>query len=228
MKHTLIILIILNIIASVAITGVCESVEGVEPEDGPEFSEEVGTEGFLRLHIRANSDSEEDQALKIKVRDKILEYTSKHFKDIASKEDAMVAVQSNLDEIEAVALAEIEARGYDYDVNAEINREEFEYREYDGFYLPAAEYDSLIINIGSGEGQNWWCVIFPAVCLSGSVETETNTDDNTDAEVDEEDSVEVSVNIDAVPEQYRLSETPAPENVKYELWIVKFFKNLFS
>ena len=129
---------------------------------------------FFRLHIRANSDSEEDQALKLKVRDDILEYTTNLLSSCSDKTEAMRLVSANTEKIEQIAKKRILAEGYGYGVRASVRREYFERREYDGFFLPAGEYDSLIVELGSGQGHNWWCVLYPCVCLSGSTDGSEN------------------------------------------------------
>ncbi len=119
---------------------------------------------IVRLHIVANSDSEEDQALKLRVRDRLLEATSAS----VSKEDAA----GLLEEYEAIARREIADSGYDYGVRAEYGRFYFPTKDYGGLTYPAGEYDAVRITIGEGEGQNWWCVLFPPLCyVKGSVDS---------------------------------------------------------
>lgn len=132
---------------------------------------EISNEVF-RLHILANSDAESDQELKLKVRDKVLEYTESLFENSHSKEEAENAVSDNLQEICNVALKEVRNNGYDYGVTAEITNMYFTTRYYDSYTLPSGMYDALRITIGSGEGHNWWCVMYPSVCIS----TEENQD----------------------------------------------------
>ena len=106
----------------------------------------------VRLHVLANSDSEEDQALKLRVRDAVLERTE------------------TLLELERIAAEEIAAAGYDYPVTAELTDTEFPTREYDGFTLPAGKYLALRVVIGEGAGRNWWCVVFPPLCAAASAD----------------------------------------------------------
>lgn len=126
---------------------------------------EISNEVF-RLHILANSDAESDQELKLKVRDKVLEYTESLFENSHSKEETENAVSDNLQEICNVALKEVRYNGYDYGVTAEITNMYFTTRYYDSYTLPSGMYDALRITIGSGEGHNWWCVMYPSVCIS--------------------------------------------------------------
>ena len=124
----------------------------------------------FRLHILANSDNEEDQNLKLKVRDRVLEYTETLFKNAGSKEEAESIISDNLQNISNVAYAEVIDNGYDYKVKAEITNMYFTTRYYENYTLPSGMYDALRITIGSGNGHNWWCVMYPSICISSEEE----------------------------------------------------------
>ena len=126
----------------------------------------------FRLHILANSDSDADQALKLKVRDKMLSYTAELFRDAPDKETSMQAVGQHLREIAEVACDEVRANGYDYPVKAEITRMYFSTRHYDGYTLPAGMYDALRLSIGKAGGHDWGGVMDPSLCLSSATERE--------------------------------------------------------
>lgn len=132
---------------------------------------EISNEVF-RIHILANSDSQADQNLKLKVRDEILAYSEELFNSANSKEEAEKIVQENLAEIIAVAQKKVYDEGYDYKVNAEITNMYFTTRYYEQFTMPSGMYDALRVTIGEGEGQNWWCVMYPSICLSASIESD--------------------------------------------------------
>ena len=123
-----------------------------------------------RLHVLANSDSEEDQALKLRVRDRVLERATELLEQSADRQEAEALLRGNLLELENLAAEEIAAAGYDYPVTAELTDTTFPTREYDGFTLPAGEYLALRIVIGEGAGQNWWCVVFPPLCTTASAD----------------------------------------------------------
>lgn len=129
----------------------------------------------FRLHILANSDSTEDQQLKLKVRDGLLSYTSEIFKDCKSKDESIKTTKIKLDDIKSRAQQIVYENGYDYKVDAYITNMSFNTRVYDNFTLPAGKYDSLRITIGSGEGKNWWCVLYPALCIPGATTDELNS-----------------------------------------------------
>lgn len=124
--------------------------------------------GVLRLHILANSDSDKDQALKLAVRDSILENSENIFESASNKEDALENAKENLPKIIGTARKTIKENGYDYSVSGEVEKCYFNTRVYDNFTLPAGYYDAVRIKIGSAKGKNWWCVLFPEVCISAS------------------------------------------------------------
>lgn len=121
-------------------------------------------EDTIRLHILANSDSKEDQALKITVRDGLLLEYGERLRSAGSFEGAAQLAEGLLSEIESFAEELINAEGYDYSVTAILSEEWYETRDYDGFSLPCGIYTSLRILIGEGKGKNWWCVMYPPLC----------------------------------------------------------------
>ena len=124
----------------------------------------------VRLHILANSDSEEDQALKLRVRDRVLERATELLEQTGDRREAADVLQSHLPELERIAAEEISDCGYEYDVTAEVANTMFPTKEYDGFTLPAGEYLALRIIIGEGNGHNWWCVVFPRLCTTAAAD----------------------------------------------------------
>lgn len=122
-------------------------------------------DSVFRLHILANSDSDEDQNLKLKVRDNVLEYMKNISSDVSSKEEVVTLMKNNLDAFEGIALQTIHDEGYDYDVSLSIGKYDFPTKTYGDISLPAGMYDALRIEIGEAEGHNWWCVMFPTLCF---------------------------------------------------------------
>lgn len=133
--------------------------------------EQIPNEVF-RLHVLANSDSEEDQALKLKVRDRLLDETGELFNECTTKEEAMSTAKANIAYLEQVAQDEIYKQGYTYGVTVEVENIFFNNRQYDDITMPAGNYDALRVLIGEGAGQNWWCVLFPAMCLPAAEKRE--------------------------------------------------------
>ena len=125
----------------------------------------------IRLHVIANSDSGADQALKLAVRDRVLEAAEGLYPPDADLEQARAVLEENLEALAAAGQAEVEARGYGYPVTARLERCWFPTKEYGDFALPAGTYEALRVVIGDGAGENWWCVAFPPLCLGAASET---------------------------------------------------------
>ena len=125
----------------------------------------------IRLHILANSDSREDQELKLAVRDRLLVDYGERLKSGGSYEGAEAMVKILLPEIEDSVEKWIEEMGFDYQARATLGVEWYETREYEDFALPAGYYTSLRVIIGDGEGQNWWCVMYPPMCMEMACES---------------------------------------------------------
>jgi stage II sporulation protein R len=122
----------------------------------------------IRLHVLANSDTEEDQSLKLMVRDAIIESIAELTEFVSSRSEAAAIIESSLEEIESLALGVIEKQGFDYSVKAVLDEEYYPERSYEGIRLPEGRYLSLKVMIGSAKGQNWWCVLYPPLCTSVS------------------------------------------------------------
>ena len=150
----------------------CFSVCNILPIHG----EEKIYDSVVRLHGLANSDSDEDQALKLKVRDAILAYVSPRVIDSKSREEAAKILNSELLAIKEIAKDVIKNEGYEYDVDVTLTFEDYPTRNYESMSFPSGEYMSLRVLIGEAEGQNWWCVLFPPLCLSAASEKSENED----------------------------------------------------
>ena len=125
---------------------------------------------LIRLHVVANSDSEEDQALKLKVRDAVVDRLQETMQNLPDVEDAKAYLEEHLPELEAFVNQLIRELGFADTAKVSLDREAFDIREYDTFSLPSGQYESLRITIGEGEGKNWWCVVFPTLCLPATSE----------------------------------------------------------
>ena len=123
------------------------------------------SDSVFRLHVLANSDSEEDQNLKYKVRDALISYLEEIDKDASSKEEVIELITNHLSDFETIAEQTIIENGYHYDVTVEIGNFDFPTKNYGDISLPAGYYDALRVKIGEAKGQNWWCVMFPPLCF---------------------------------------------------------------
>ena len=126
-------------------------------------------DSVIRLHVVANSDSKEDQALKLKVRDAILSASAEKLSKAETRDEAIALVYNELGILEATARETIIAEGYDYPVKIKLCEEDYPTKNYEAFCFPSGEYLSLQVLIGNAEGQNWWCVLFPPLCVSSAI-----------------------------------------------------------
>ncbi len=122
----------------------------------------------IRLHVVANSDSDEDQALKLEVKEEVLGLLREELRGDDSVGMAQKTIRDNLDRIEEEAGSYIHDRGYDYEVHAELGTCYFPVKEYGDLTFPAGEYKALQVKIGRSEGRNWWCVMYPTLCFTDS------------------------------------------------------------
>lgn len=178
----------------------------------PVHGEEKIYDTVLRLHVVANSDSDEDQALKLKVRDAVIEESRAMLEGCETREDAAVTVEKNRDRLLCVAKQVIVEEGYSYPVAVELGLEEYPEKTYDSCCFPAGEYLSLQVKIGNATGQNWWCVLFPPLCLSA-------------ASADNEDAF-VSVGLNK--EQYSIITQTDKSTYRVRFKILEVFKSIFG
>lgn len=158
------------------------------------------SEAVFRLHVLANSDSEEDQALKLKVRDSLINYMNSICSNCSTKEEAIFIATEHKNDFQKIAEKTIAENGYDYPVKININTFYFPTKNYGDISLPAGYYDALRVEIGEAKGQNWWCVMFPSLCFidisSGIVDEEAkdnlheNLDDESYSIISEKESSE--------------------------------------
>ncbi len=182
---------------------------------------------LFRLHILANSDSEEDQQLKYDLRDYLLQDMSDIFKDCQSATQAKFAAKENLSQIAEKSALFVKEKGYDYKVTASVENIYFTTRRYGSTVVPAGNYDSLRIVIGEGEGHNWWCVMFPPLCL-GAVEEYVTSDEDLIMcrnKVESSNHHNVSSNSTISNKTSRIIEQDQPVEVRFALfeWIEKLF-----
>lgn len=147
------------------IFSLCISVSGFEQR-----CQSVRDEVF-RLHIKANSDSEYDQGLKLKVRDSIIELSEGLFCESKNKDDAIKTAKENLPAIIETAENTLKENGCDLKVSARVDKSLFDTRVYGDITMPAGYYNSLVLEIGEGKGKNWWCVMFPQMCVPAAEST---------------------------------------------------------
>lgn len=157
-------------------------------------------DSVVRLHVLANSDSEYDQALKLQVRDGVLAATAELLSDCTTRGQALEVIGANLDTIRRSAQEVIEREGAEYDVTVKLCEEDYPTKNYESVCFPAGRYMSLQVCIGEAEGKNWWCVLFPGMCLSAASKT---------------DAEQAFIQAGLTPEQYKL--VTESDGAKYKL-----------
>lgn len=157
-------------------------------------------DSVVRLHVLANSDSAEDQALKLKVRDAVLEVSADILEGCDTRSDAIAALEGRAEDIRGTAIDVIRDEGYDYDVTVKLCEEQYPTKNYESVCFPSGEYMSLQVCIGEARGKNWWCVLFPKLCLSAATK---------------ESSEQAFVQAGLTPEQYKI--ITESEGTKYKL-----------
>ncbi len=124
------------------------------------------TGDYLRIHIRANGNDSESQAVKYAVKEDVVNYLTPLVANCKDKQSAVAGVKSRLSKIADVASKTLRKNGFSYGAKASVQEEQFPTRVYDGYTLPAGKYTALIIELGSGKGDNWWCVVYPPLCFA--------------------------------------------------------------
>ncbi len=163
MKYFLSIICVLGIVLTLIFCGI---------KNGGN-QQEINPEDYLRIHIRANSDEQIDQNVKYKVKDAVVESLIPILAECTTKSEAKKILKNNFSVIENVANNVLKANGFGYKSSANFSREYFPTRVYDKVTLLEGEYDALVLNLGQGGGNNWWCVVYPAFCF-----LETKNSDN--------------------------------------------------
>ena len=175
----------------------------------PVHGEEELYSETVRLHVIAQSDSEDDQKLKLEVRDAVLRLLEEELTDELNVEAAEQKIERILGDIELEAEKTLIANGCGDAVKAELVYEEYPTRYYEGFTLPSGMYRSLKITIGEGEGRNWWCILFPSVCISDAVSAENEY-----------------IEAGFTPEQYRIIDNASPRRYKVRFKILEILSDI--
>lgn len=203
---------------ALSIIGIIVLFSGYNKNVQAEETQETMSSKIIRFHVLANSDSEEDQALKLKVRDNVLEYIAPKLKESKSKDQSREILISEEENVRDICLKVIRDNGYDYGVDIQLNKQNFPVKTYGNIVLPQGEYEAYRILIGNGEGQNWWCVMFPPLCFVDISKGEPAYEEN-------EKNMKEVLN----DEEYSLVDgTKKEEEMTFAFKIVEIIKSLFS
>ena len=181
----------------------------------PIHGEEGVYENVIRLHVIANSDSEEDQSLKLAVRDAILDLCVPRLSDCKSRDEAQSLVEELKDEIQTVAEETLRTLGCEDSVTVLIGEESYPEKQYESLCFPSGTYLSLRVCIGEAAGQNWWCVLFPPICMSAATATKEEAED-------------AFIAVGFTPEQYRIITDTDEVTYKLKFKFLEFFEEAFG
>ena len=208
------VILILSLIAIISIMSISIKNEADKIDNVSESYKEK----LIRFHVIANSDTEEDQELKLKVRDEIISYLQPKLENSSSIEESEKIITSEYDNLQSISRETILDNGYEYDVKVGIEYSNFPTKQYSNVILPAGEYKALKVVRGEGKGKNWWCVMFPPLCFvdeeNGVIDK--STDEKLQSVLDEE--------------EYNLITTKNKEEgnvVKFKFKIVEVVKDMF-
>ena len=171
-------------------------------------------DSVFRLHVIANSDSKQDQDLKLKVRDELLKYMNNLAENCSSKEEVIQLAKENKDKFKQIAEQTITENGFSYSVSVEIGDSNFPTKTYGDISLPAGTYDALKVKIGEAKGQNWWCVMFPPLCFV----------DVSSGIVPDESKEELKENLN--DEEYAVISETDDNKINFKFKLIEFFQNL--
>lgn len=178
-------LILINILVLFSLVGSVNYGQASEVNEELQYEEIV--DKIIRFHVLANSDTDEDQKLKLKIRDGVINYISPKLKDSKSLEESRKIVLENKETMEKISEKVIKENGYDYEVTSMLSRENFPDKVYGDLIFPQGEYEAYRILIGKAKGQNWWCVMFPPLCF---VDETKNIVDSTEIKEEIENGIE--------------------------------------
>ncbi|WP_431520652.1 stage II sporulation protein R [Clostridium beijerinckii] len=122
-------------------------------------------DSLIRFHVIANSDNDDDQQLKLKVKNRVIDYLYPYLNSSQSLDESRKIIKDKMEDVKTLAQEVIKDNNYDYDVKVELSRENFPDKSYGNITLPQGNYEAFRIIIGSGQGRNWWCVMFPPLCF---------------------------------------------------------------
>ncbi len=180
---------------------------------------------LIRFHVIANSDTEEDQNLKLKVRDRVIEALSGKLSGVTSLEEAEIELEKNIEYVNKIAKEVIEENNYTYEVNTMLSYENFPDKVYGDCVFPQGNYEAFRVIIGEGKGQNWWCVMFPSLCF---VDESKNSVDSTNLK-DEIANIE-SKNYNITNEKKKKNDESNNVNseIKFKFKVVEAVENMFD
>jgi len=213
MKKIIVRLLLFSMCTSILVG--CTSIPNLE--EGKTYNYEEVKDVLIRFHVIANSDTQEDQNLKLKVRDEVIEHLYPYLEKSSSLEESRNIIIAKEDEVNKIALKVIKDNGYSYSVKVDLSKENFPEKSYGNIILPQGEYEAFRVIIGKGQGKNWWCVMFPPLCFIDVTKGKIQEDES-------KDQLDKQVEENREDKKTETSEEDAPK-VKFK--IVEIFEDFF-
>lgn len=185
-------------------------------------------DSVIRFHVIANSDSEKDQNLKLKVKDKVIEYLYPYLSQSQSLAESRQIIKNNMDKVKNIAEKVISDNKYDYSVKVQLSRENFPDKTYGNIALPQGNYEAFRIIIGSGQGKNWWCVMFPPLCFVDETKAQVEYDKTEERIEENKDKTSSALEVDSGDSEKEKQEDDTKNNIQIKFKIVEMFKELFK
>jgi len=185
-------------------------------------------DSLIRFHVIANSDNEEDQNLKLKVKNKVIDYLYPYLNASKSLDESRKIIKDRMQEVKKLAEEVIKDNNYEYGIQVELSRENFPDKSYGNITLPQGNYEAFRIIIGDGQGRNWWCVMFPPLCFVDESKAEVEYDKTEDKI---KSNLEMELNSDENKSEKLDAQNDKQNNgndVQIKFKIVEIFKNLFN
>ncbi|MEC1751497.1 stage II sporulation protein R [Bacillus mojavensis] len=224
MKKTVIICIYMFLLLSGALVGLAKEETAQQSENEPV----VIPDEAIRLRILANSDRDEDQELKRRIRDAVNKEITTWVKDITSIEEARRLIRSKLPEIKEIAKETMEKEGASQSISVDFDKISFPTKLYGSMVYPAGEYEAILITLGNGEGANWWCVLFPPLCFLDFSNGEA-VKEQEDKEASKKQTEKALEDLTAKAEKaQKEDEKEKEDDTEVKFFVVEWFSDLFS
>lgn len=186
-------------------------------------------DSLIRFHVIANSDSDNDQQLKLKVKDKVIDYLYPYLNASESLDESRQIIKDKMEDVKKLAQEVIKDNKYDYDVKVELSRENFPDKSYGNITLPQGNYEAFRIIIGSGQGKNWWCVMFPPLCFVDESKAQVEYDETENKIKSKENKLDSQTELNADEnESSNQEDLDKQNNIQIKFKIAEIFKDIFN
>ncbi|AVK49508.1 stage II sporulation protein R [Clostridium sp. MF28] len=183
-------------------------------------------DSLIRFHVIANSDNDDDQQLKLKVKNRVIDYLYPYLNSSQSLDESRKIIKDKMEDVKTLAQQVIKDNNYDYDVKVELSRENFPDKSYGNITLPQGNYEAFRIIIGSGQGRNWWCVMFPPLCFVDESKAQVEYDKTENKIKSNGKSFELESKDDSTE---NVGDKQADgNNIKIKFKIVEIFRDIFK